>query len=182
MAETKEKLIVSKERVKDHGEVYTPKKTVEEMCDMEGVKDCTYDLTSTILEPACGDGNFLVELVARKMDAATRVTEFDRILDSYETCVLKAVSLIYGVDILPDNIEESRKRMREVVAEKYSKHTGHNMTEDFEACVAKIIELNTIWGNTLTTSAFKTDEDNIKKATAEETAEEKPKKRKKAEA
>lgn len=105
-----EKIIKSKERVKQHGEVYTPKKIVKEMLDMleDESEDAFSVLTKTFLEPACGNGNFLVEIFRRKLVLC------ENPLDG-----VVALSSIYGIDILQDNIDEARKRLRDMYAEKF---------------------------------------------------------------
>ena len=59
------KSIKSKERVNKFGEVFTPENIVKDMLDMDGVRECSYSLDKTFLEPSCGTGNFLVEIIAR---------------------------------------------------------------------------------------------------------------------
>lgn len=100
-----EKLIKSKERVKKHGEVFTPEWVVKEMCDNlveHGDKD-VFMPEKTFLEPTCGTGNFLVEILERKL---ARCKDWNDVLTSIQS--------IYGVDIMADNVEESRKRMFEL--------------------------------------------------------------------
>ena len=99
-----EKLTKSQERVRKFAEVYTPAWIVTKMCDWLPAEAWASD--KTILEPACGNGNFLVEITRRKM-ARCRNREEAR----------KAMGTIYGVDLLPDNIQEARERMQAVVNE-----------------------------------------------------------------
>lgn len=102
---TKEKLIKSKERVREHAEVYTPSWLVKDMCDMVP-EEMWEDISKTFLEPACGNGNFLVEILKRKLDKCKDTAD----------CFV-ALSSIYGIDILPDNVEESKQRMIEIFAD-----------------------------------------------------------------
>ena len=60
------KQIKSKQRVADHGEVFTDEKEVGAMCDL--VIEETQRIDSRFLEPACGDGNFLIEILKRKLN------------------------------------------------------------------------------------------------------------------
>lgn len=99
MTEAKEKLIKSKERVHKHAEVYTPSWLVKDMCDMLS-HDAWDDIHRTFLEPSCGNGNFLVEILARKLKLC------DNIDDG-----ISALQSIFGIDILPDNVQESRDRL-----------------------------------------------------------------------
>lgn len=107
-----EKLTKSKERVKKHGEVFTPAWLVKDMCDMvqneaePGVD--VYAIQTTFLEPACGNGNFLVEIYRRKLERCHRPAD-----------ALQALGTIYGVDILHDNVEEARARLYAMYVESY---------------------------------------------------------------
>lgn len=97
----------SKERVRDHGEVFTAEREVKAMCGL--VKDETERIDSRFLEPACGDGNFLAEILTRKL-AVVRKKYGKSHLD-YEKNAVLAASSIYGVDILIDNVIACRERM-----------------------------------------------------------------------
>lgn len=97
----------SKERIRDHGEVFTAEREVKAMCDL--VKDETERIDSRFLEPACGDGNFLAEILTRKL-AVVRKKYGKSHLD-YEKNAVLAASSIYGVDILQDNVIACRERM-----------------------------------------------------------------------
>lgn len=91
--------IKSRKRVRDHGEVYTADREVKAMCDLIP-KDVWENIDSTFLEPSCGNGNFIVEILTRKLPMCR--TELD---------VYRAYNSIWGIDILPDNCEECKKRM-----------------------------------------------------------------------
>lgn len=101
-----EKQIKSKARVSDFGEVYTARKQVTDMVDL--VNTTASDIEATVLEPACGNGNFLVEILARKLNTAMGLP-VSRI--RFERNILRAVASIYGVDIQKDNIVECRERL-----------------------------------------------------------------------
>ena len=100
------KQIKSKKRVSDHGEVFTAKREVDAMLDL--VDDELVKIKSTVLEPACGDGNFLIEILKCKMDTVQRIhqSRYD-----YEIYSMLTFSTIYGLDIQKDNVLESRKRL-----------------------------------------------------------------------
>src|SRR3981081_4254384 len=94
--------IKSKKRVADHGEVFTPEWIVEAMLDL--VKAETERIDSRFLEPACGSGNFLVKILRRKLTAVElkyRQLDFER-----RHYALLALMCIYGIELLPDNIDE----------------------------------------------------------------------------
>jgi hypothetical protein len=111
--EPRASLTKSKQRVADHGEVFTPAWMVEAMLDL--VKEETERIDSRFLEPACGSGNFLVQVLRRKL-AAVEVkygkSEFER-----RHYALLALMSIYGIELLPDNIAECRANVLEVLAE-----------------------------------------------------------------
>ena len=126
----KERFIKSKERVKKYGEVYTPDWLVKDMCDMLSKEGGAWNrLDETFLEPACGTGNFLVEILERKF----------RLCKDYKDG-LKALSTIWGIDILPDNVQESRTRMLNMYKERYSDGIDE---------AARILEENIICGDSL---------------------------------
>ncbi len=106
-------LIKSKQRVADHGEVFTPPWMVEAMLDL--VKDESERIDSRFLEPACGSGNFLVQVLHRKLAAV----EFKFGKSDFEKrhYALLALMCIYGIELLPDNIAECRANMLEILAD-----------------------------------------------------------------
>ena len=95
----------SKQRVTYHGEVFTAEREVNAMLDL--VKQETVRIDSRFLELACGTGNFLVEILQRKL--AVVKTRYKRNPDDYERYAVIAVSSIYGVDLLQDNIVVYRR-------------------------------------------------------------------------
>lgn len=106
-------LVKSKQRVADHGEVFTPEWMVEAMLDL--VKGETERIDSRFLEPACGDGNFLVKILRRKLAAVELKygqSDFER-----QHYSLLAVMCIYGIELLTDNIAECRANLLAIFAE-----------------------------------------------------------------
>lgn len=106
-------LVKSKKRVADHGEVFTPEWMVEAMLDL--VKGETERIDSRFLEPACGDGNFLVKILRRKLAAVELKygqSDFER-----QHYSLLAVMCIYGIELLTDNIAECRANLLAIFAE-----------------------------------------------------------------
>lgn len=99
---SKEILRKSAERVQKYGEVYTPMWLVKDMCDMLGDEspEAWTVLDKTFLEPACGNGNFLTEIFERKLKLCRNIQDG-----------LTALRSICGIDILADNVEESRQRL-----------------------------------------------------------------------
>lgn len=106
-----EKLVKSKERVRKLGEVFTPDWVVKKMCDLlqdENDGMDVFSIEKTFLEPSCGTGNFLVEIFRRKLEHCQ--TPQDGI---------SALESIFGIDIMQDNIEESRHRLFEMFTKKW---------------------------------------------------------------
>ncbi|MBQ7732997.1 MAG: hypothetical protein IJT58_03150 [Synergistaceae bacterium] len=97
--------IKSRERVSQHGEVFTAEREVKAMCDLVS-RQCS-DYKATFLEPACGDGNFLAEILSRKLHSI----ESD---PDYVTKSLIALSSLYGIDIQQDNVDACIKRLYEL--------------------------------------------------------------------
>lgn len=127
-----EKLTKSKERIKDFGEVFTPTRIVKDMCDQ--IPQETWDnIESTFLEPCCGNGNFLVEILERKLS---------RCKDERDG--LKALASIVGIDIQQDNVDESRLRMLEIFCNHFPQ------ANDFVKLLAlNILENNIMCGDSL---------------------------------
>ena len=105
-----EEQIKSKERVAEHGEVFTNTREVNAMLDM--VQSESERIDSRFLEPACGTGNFLAEVLRRKLVTVKR--QYGKFSVDYEKYSVLAVSSIYGVDIQQDNVDECRKRMYDI--------------------------------------------------------------------
>lgn len=105
--------VKSKQRVADHGEVFTPAWLVEDMLDL--VKDETQRIDARFLEPACGSGNFLVVVLRRKLaavDSRYGANEFER-----RHYALLGLMCVYGIELLADNIAECRANLLEILAE-----------------------------------------------------------------
>lgn len=140
-----EKQVVSKTRVADHGEVYTASREVNSMLDL--VKQETERIESRFLEPACGTGNFLAEIVARKLRVVE--TRYRSSQLEYERYSIVAISSIYGIDILEDNVVECRNRLYGIFSEKYDSLFKAAAKEECKRSVKYILEKNIIWGDAL---------------------------------
>ncbi len=101
--------IKSKERIVNFGEVFTPEREVNAMVDM--AEDLAYSISSRILEPSCGTGNFLAEILSRKLQTAEREAKGSR--EAFERLALQALASIYAVEIMHDNALEARRRLEE---------------------------------------------------------------------
>ena len=138
--------IKSKERVAEHGEVFTNEREVNAMLDL--VKDETERIESRFLEPACGDGNFLIEILRRKLAVVKR--QYGRSRSDYEKYSILALSSIYGVDIMEDNAAECRKRLFDEWNTSYSKQCGSEANDECRAAAKYILEHNILCGDALT--------------------------------
>lgn len=141
-----ERQVVSRKRVADHGEVYTAKREVCAMLDL--VKEETERIDSRFLEPACGNGNFLVEILSRKMEAVRR--QFARNRFEYDQASAVAVSSMYGVELLPDNVEECRNRLLTQFLEIYQHHLSCDALPELERCIRFLLQKNILCGDALT--------------------------------
>lgn len=141
-----EKQIKSRQRVAEHGEVYTAEREVKAMCDL--VSDECSRIDSRFLEPACGDGNFLAEILSRKLAAVKK--KYKKSVIDYEKNALLAVSSIYGVDILADNVAVCRERLFKMWRKEYKSVVKTAYNEDTEKSVRFILSKNIVCGNALT--------------------------------
>ena len=112
--------VKSKERVADHGEVFTADREVQAMCDL--VKQETERIDSRFLEPACGDGNFLAEILKRKLAIVKK--KYRRSAYDWERYSLLALGSMYGVDILQDNCLACRERLFQIWEEAQRLYRG----------------------------------------------------------
>ena len=133
--------IVSKQRVADHGEVFTSRREVNAMLDL--VQQETARIDSRFLEPACGTGNFLAEILERKLRVVDGRYRRSRL--EYERYALLAVASIYGIDLLEDNVAECRRRLLSIVEE----HGGSFFNEDFLRVIRFVLGRNIIHGDAL---------------------------------
>ncbi len=147
--------IKSKQRVTDHGEVFTAEREVNAMLDL--VKQETERIDSTFLEPACGTGNFLVEILRRKL-AVVKKNYYPRrgSCDDYELYAVKALMSIYGVDLLQDNVEACRERLFRIFDEEYTAMCKSSCSDEYRAVARYVLSQNILCGNAL--SMMKVDE------------------------
>lgn len=133
--------IKSKQRVADHGEVFTPTWMVEAMLDL--VKDETERIDSRFLEPACGSGNFLVRVLQRKLAAVE--LKFGKSDFEKRHYALLAVMCIYGIELLEDNIAECRANMLEILAD----YLKLGEADDLYRAASYVLSQNIIHGDAL---------------------------------
>ena len=135
-------LVKSKQRVADHGEVFTPAWMVEAMLDL--VKGETERIDSRFLEPACGSGNFIVKILRRKLAAVELKfgkSDFER-----QHYALLTLMCIYGIELLADNIAECRANVLEVFAD----YLKLDEADDLYRAATHVLQANLVHGDALT--------------------------------
>lgn len=138
----------------DHGEVFTSEREVNAMLDL--VKPETERIESRFLEPACGTGNFLIEILRRKLNVVEHRYKKSKL--EYERYAVLAVSSLYGIDILEDNVVDCRNRLFNYFNEQYTNLYRKNCNQECRDSIRFILELNIVWGNALTMKMAGTEE------------------------
>ncbi len=139
--------LITKQRVADHGEVYTGAREVNAMLDL--VAQETERIDSRFLEPACGNGNFLSVILERKLVVVER--RYARVQLEFERYAVMAVSSIYGIDILDDNVRRCRERLFEVFdVGFYARLFKKGCKAKCRDAVRFILDRNIICGDALT--------------------------------
>jgi len=154
MNEIEAKQVVSKQRVEDHGEVYTSKREVNAMLDL--VKHEAERIDSRFLEPACGTGNFLAEILSRKLNIAKErhsKTQLD-----YERNAVLAIGSIYGIDLLPDNVRDCKERLLNIFSEQYKQLYKDRAKPECLTAAEFILSKNILRGDALTLKTIETKE------------------------
>ena len=140
-SELESNLVKSRKRVVDHGEVFTPKWLVEKMLDL--VKNESLRIDSRVLEPACGSGNFLVEVLKRKLQTVDLNYSQNQFEKNHHA--LLALMCTYGIELLQDNAEECRENLLEIFA--------HYLKADSTSVIyragAKVLQVNIIQADSL---------------------------------
>ncbi len=144
-------LVRSKQRVADHGEVFTPPWMVEDMLNL--VKAESERIDSRVLEPACGSGNFLVPIIKRKLATVERrygKSDFER-----RHQALFALMCIYGIELLADNAAECRANLTEV----FSNYLGLAPADTWYTAAERVLAANVVQGDALTMTTVGTTPD-----------------------
>lgn len=145
--------IKSKKRVSSYGEVFTSEREVNNMLDL--VKQETERIDSRFLEPACGSGNFLIEVLKRKLQV---VKKYKRNQLDYKRYAFIAVSSIYGIDILQDNVNDCREQLYKVFDMNYQALYKKNCQGDFRDTIKYVLSKNILWGDALTLKLISSNE------------------------
>lgn len=147
--------IKSKLRVQKHGEVFTPKKIVNKMLDIKGVKEACESLQTTFLEPAAGEGAFLVAILERKLNIV--VKHYNDDLARFENYSLLALTSLYGIELLEDNAQTCVLNMfqayYDIYQEQVQYHNGKLKKKVLDSA-KEIISSNIRQGNFLTKKAI----------------------------
>lgn len=142
-----EQLIKSKQRVIDHGEVFTPSWMVEDMLNL--VRDESNRIDARVLEPACGSGNFLVPIFTRKLlsvQARHGRSDFEK-----RHYALFALMCIYGIELLPDNAQECRDNLSTL----FNAYLGVTDSDEWAFAARAVVNVNIVNGDALTMSTPK---------------------------
>lgn len=137
--------IKTRERVANHGEVFTSAREVKAMLDL--VKPETERIESRFLEPACGNGNFLAEILRRKLTVVEQ--RYGSAQLEFERYAVLAVSSLYGIDILADNVSQCRERLFDVFDTFYERLFPHTSKASCRDAVRFILSHNIVWGDAL---------------------------------
>ncbi|OOR88684.1 restriction endonuclease subunit M [Moraxella bovis] len=158
---TNNRQVKSKKRVADFGEVFTAEREVNAMLDLlpnaiwqAGNKEA---IGKTFLEPACGNGNFLAEILSRKLSLVLKLVKIKKkgqksytySKSDYERNAIYAISSIYGIEILSDNCIECRKRLLDIFTEHYQSHFK-DIDDEIIRIAEFLLNKNIINGNALT--------------------------------
>ena len=146
--------IKSKKRVTEHGEVYTSEREVNNMLDL--VEQETERLDSRFLEPACGDGNFLIKVLERKVNVL--LSRYKKNQYEFEKNSVVVISSIYGIDILEDNVEETQNRLFNYYKSIYSKIFKGLENKELLLTLKYILSKNIIHGDALSLKKVDSDE------------------------
>ena len=137
--------IKSKNRVREKGEVFTNEREVNAMLDL--VKQETERIDSKFLEPACGNGNFLIEILRRKLEVVK--SRYKKSQWEYEKNGLIAVMSVYGIDIMPDNVNECITRLFGLFVDYYKALFKKDIKQDYLDIVNFVLSKNILCGDAL---------------------------------
>lgn len=137
-----ESLVKSKQRVADHGEVFTPNWMVEDMLNL--VKDESERIDSRFLEPACGSGNFLKPVLKRKL--ATVHSRYGKSDFERHHYALFSLMCIYGIELLEDNVEECRESLLAI----YAEYLRVDIDDVWARAATVVLNANILQGDALT--------------------------------
>ncbi len=138
--------VKSRERVAEHGEVFTNEREVNAMLDL--VKQETERIESRFLEPACGEGAFLKEILRRKLEVVKN--RYKKSPYDYERYAILALTSIYGVDIMEDNAEICRQILFDFWDAEYTQYAKKQANDQCREVAKLILRKNILCGDALT--------------------------------
>ena len=138
-------MIKSKDRVRDHGEVYTAEREVHAMLGL--VQHETERIESRFLEPACGTGNFILPVLEQKLSIIDK--RYRRSQVEFERMTVVAVGSIYGIELLPDNAETCRQRLFDLFNELYTQRYKKRTKDSLRDSIRYVLERNIVVGDAL---------------------------------
>src|SRR5688500_11831988 len=134
----------SRQRVIDHGEVFTPPGLVDDMLDLVA-HECER-VDSRFLEPACGTGNFLAEVLRRRL---ALVDKRHKPRTQWEPNALLGLACLYGIELLFDNVNDCRQRLHSLFADHYNARYGKQARDECLAAARHIVNCNILQGDAL---------------------------------
>ncbi len=134
-----------KDRVKNFGEVFTAEKEVQNMLAL--VEDETLRIDSKFLETACGEGIFLEKILNKKIKIIE--DKYKSSQTEFEKYLLQAVTSIYGIEILEDNVNICRNILLKIVEQKYKNIFRKTFKENYLSCIKFVLSKNIVWGDAL---------------------------------
>ena len=140
------KSAANRQRIIDHGEVFTPPVLVDAMLDLVAHECQRVD--ARFLEPACGDGNFLVAVLERKLAAVDKRSARNR--DKWERDAILAICSLYGIDVLADNVAACRTRLLRLVSDAHQNRFQAPLPGEAADAAAYILSKNIVQGDALT--------------------------------
>ncbi len=138
--------IKSKSRVAEYGEVITNIREIRDMLNL--VKNETQRLDSKFLEPACGDGQFILEVLREKLVILKNKYYLNKY--EYEKHLILVVGSTYGIDILEDNVITTRSNIFKIFENEYKKIFFDKINLSLKKSIQFVINKNIIWGDALT--------------------------------
>ncbi len=133
------------QRIINFGEVFTPEKEVNSMLGL--VSDELHRIDSKFLEPACGDGVFLKNILIKKIDLLK--SKYGKDEDSYKRNLFLVVTSLYGIEILEDNIENCREILFNLINDSYKSEFKKELEKDFFKSIKYVLNKNLVWGDAL---------------------------------
>jgi len=149
-------LIKSKDRVQNHGEVFTPKWMVKKMLSEPSIQEKLHDLHATFFEPSAGEGAFLKEILHQKLDYVDQISN----KSSWKNNALWALMSIYAIELLEDNLVKAKRTMLDVFINHCQAFMQKELSinNDLYKSAKYVINVNIVQGNTLT---FKNSENKL---------------------